>query len=204
MAYNRSNYNPDALPAHVEPDQAAAILGRAGDRDHRPSGRLPPPKPQPPLPPQQQQHSPPGPRYDQRRDDRYNDPPPPRRDDPRRPPSSGTRPPSGGGGGGRGGAADYGRAGMAGIGSPPPGNYGYERTGPPPGGAHGRPPTSVRPPPTPAPGMPGAPRDGNDREALWPMFKTVDRDRASPPHSVLQCFCGGAPAKRRGRLTGGR
>lgn len=57
-----------------------------------------------------------------------------------------------------------------GVGSPPPANYGH---GPPPQGYHGRPPIAQqsRPPPTPAP-----PRDGNDREALWRLFGTVDRD----------------------------
>jgi hypothetical protein len=57
-----------------------------------------------------------------------------------------------------------------GVGSPPPANYGH---GPPPQGYHGRPPIAqiARPPPTPAP-----PRDGNDREALWGLFGTVDRN----------------------------
>jgi hypothetical protein len=54
--------------------------------------------------------------------------------------------------------------------SPPPQNYGYGRGGPPPPQNHGRPPVN-RPPPTPAP-----PRDANDRDALWPLFKAVDKD----------------------------
>jgi hypothetical protein len=59
-----------------------------------------------------------------------------------------------------------------GVGSPPPANYGH---GPPPQGYHGRPPIAqqARPPPTPAP---AAPRDGNDREALWRLFGAVDKD----------------------------
>ncbi len=35
---------------------------------------------------------------------------------------------------------------------------------------HGRPPNPNYRPPT------VAPRDGNDREALWPMFRSVDKD----------------------------
>ncbi|KAE9967481.1 hypothetical protein EG328_008171 [Venturia inaequalis] len=161
MAYHRK-YNPDALPAHVEPEQAAALMN---------SGPQPPSKaqrPQPPLPPQNLRPQDPhhasyssgrpgsaghnsggnnGPRYN---DPRYNSPAPapgPRYDsrpDPRQDPRYE-------------------------IGSPPPQNYGQGRGGPPPG-PHGRPPIS-RPPPTPAP-----PRDGNDRDALWPLFKAVDKN----------------------------
>jgi hypothetical protein len=53
----------------------------------------------------------------------------------------------------------------------PPGSYGYG-TGPvnlkPQD--HGRPPNPGYRPPT------APPRDGNDRDALWPMFRSVDKD----------------------------
>jgi hypothetical protein len=60
-----------------------------------------------------------------------------------------------------------------GVGSPPPANYGH---GPPPAGYHGRPPIAqqARPPPTPAP-----PRDANDRDALWGLFRAVDKNGRS-------------------------
>jgi len=54
-------------------------------------------------------------------------------------------------------------------------NYGAGRLGPPPA-SHGRPPSNNRPPSasmTPVP-----PRDANDRDALWPLFKAVDRDQS--------------------------
>jgi hypothetical protein len=84
--------------------------------------------------------------------------------------------------GGRQPSPTYGAAGRADprmdprfdLGSPPPQSYGYGRGGPPPGQHHGRPPVVNRPPPTPAP-----PRDGNDRDALWPLFKAVDKDGTS-------------------------
>jgi hypothetical protein len=150
MAYNRSNYNPDALPAHVEPDQAAAMLSGKPDRDRdrdRERDRRSGGSRQQPPPPQPQ----PGPRYDS-----YG-----------RPPSSDPRYDDRRGGGRQGGPAH------AAIGSPPPANYGYDRNNvPPPPGNHGRPPiNNYRPPPTPMP-----PRDGNDRDALWPMFRQVDKD----------------------------
>lgn len=70
---------------------------------------------------------------------------------------------------------DYRHDGPYGVGSPPPATYGH---GPPPQGSHGRPPIAQqsRPPPTPAP-----PRDANDREALWRLFGTVDKDSMSSP-----------------------
>lgn len=53
---------------------------------------------------------------------------------------------------------------------PPPANYGQ---GPPPQGYHNRPPIpDYQRPPTTAP-----PRDGNDRDALWPLFLQVDKNR---------------------------
>ncbi|KAF7846080.1 hypothetical protein BT93_L5316 [Corymbia citriodora subsp. variegata] len=57
--------------------------------------------------------------------------------------------------------------------SAPPANYGQ---GPPPSAYHNRPPIpqSQRPPTV----APGPPRDGNDRDALWPLFCQVDKDRS--------------------------
>lgn len=186
MAYNK-RYNPDALPAHVEPEQvrvhrwicdlikllttpkAAAILGSGNSS----SSQRPPrtDKPAPPLPSQALR---PNDRYDSRPHDgghgssgsspRYDSRPP----DPR----------YGSGGGSAGHSPRYDsrpdpRADQRynDYGSPPPQNYGYGRGGPPPHQSHGRPPVSNRPPPTPAP-----PRDANDRDALWPLFKAVDKD----------------------------
>jgi len=56
---------------------------------------------------------------------------------------------------------------------PPPASYGQ---GPPPAGYHNRTPLpdNQRPPTT----APQPPRDGNDRDALWPLFLTVDKDRS--------------------------
>jgi hypothetical protein len=60
-----------------------------------------------------------------------------------------------------------------------PGGYGYG-TGPVNSGRptdHGRTPNpQYRPPTVP----PVAPRDGNDRDALWPMFRSVDKDGEWP------------------------
>jgi len=104
-------------------------------------------------------------RYDER--DRYDDR---RYDDRDR--YNGRNGGSGGGGGG-------------GYGSPPPQSYGFQSLGPPPAaGSHGRPSlaASQRPPPTPAP---PPPRDGNDREALWPIFKAVDKNSTSSTFRAL-------------------
>lgn len=56
--------------------------------------------------------------------------------------------------------------------SPPPQSYGYQSTGPPPKDHHNRPPQ--QPPATPA----APPRDANDRDSLWPLFKAVDKDQS--------------------------
>lgn len=177
MAYNKG-FNPDRLPMHAEPDQAAAMMsgGQATTASRPPrvsSARPDYNKPSPAVPTQ---------RYDSRPDDRYSG--------------------GGGGGGGRGTGGGYdsrpppgayqqdarydGRTGTPsynsrpeprhddryGVGSPPPANYGQ---GPPPQGYHGRPPIAAqsRPPPTPAP-----PRDANDRDALWRLFGAVDKDKS--------------------------
>ncbi|KAF2118597.1 hypothetical protein BDV96DRAFT_570238 [Lophiotrema nucula] len=163
MAYNKG-FNPDKLPAHAEPEQAAALLSQnsssSSSRPLRTSSRPDYSKPPPALPSQRQDlrpdpyasggrssydsRPPPGayndPRYDDQRRQQHS----PRYDEYRRDPR------------------------YDGYGSPPPQNYG---TGPPPQGYHGRPPVVNRPPPTPAP-----PRDANDREALWRLFGAVDKD----------------------------
>ncbi|CAK4033416.1 related to programmed cell death (calcium-binding) [Lecanosticta acicola] len=213
MAYNRG-YNPDALPAHAEPEQAAQMLNpnsssssSAGAPQPRRDGRsdsnlnynkpVPPPpqvsnlrpgqddrygrqspaggyqSPAPPgaygssnPPPQNQAYTDYGrqtsPRYDQ-----YNQSPAPRygqgqgygnqqgyNQQPPPPPRTNTNNNS------------YGV-----TSPPPPSNYGQ---GPPPQGYHNRPPIpEYQRPPTTAP-----PRDGNDRDALWPLFLQVDKNRS--------------------------
>ncbi|KAF1818092.1 EF-hand [Dissoconium aciculare CBS 342.82] len=163
MAYNRGAYNPDALPAHAEPEQAAQSLssptGTAPPRrDYSGSGSY---RPQPPPPSQAQNMRP--------SDDRY------------RPSGN----PSPGGYGGPPPGQGYGsqappppppqrNSNNYGVTSPPPpANYGQ---GPPPPGYHNRPPIpdNQRPPTT----APPPPRDGNDRDSLWPLFLQVDKDRS--------------------------
>ncbi|KAI9784106.1 MAG: hypothetical protein M1839_002610 [Geoglossum umbratile] len=155
MAYN-SSYNPDALPAHAEPEQAAAMLsgyesqqaggGRPGQyQQGAPSYG----KPQPAPPRQPQQGG-------------YGDGP------------GGYGSGEGGYGGGPGGGRGYGggpggpsRRYNQGMASPPPQNYGG---GPPPAGfSQNRPPLDSRPPRTPGPPQ------GTD-PALFPLFKSVDKD----------------------------
>ncbi|KAF1975785.1 EF-hand [Bimuria novae-zelandiae CBS 107.79] len=167
MAYN-SRFNPDRLPAHAEPEQAAALLAGGGRDSARPPrtssarpdySNTPPPASRPDdrygrthsnsyssydSRPPPGAYGAPDPRYDAR--PRYDAQP--RRDNP--PPLRDPR--------------------YDGYGSPPPQNYGQ---GPPPLGHHGRPAIQQRPPPTPAPPLP---RDGNDREALRRTFDSVDRD----------------------------
>lgn len=57
-----------------------------------------------------------------------------------------------------------------GFGSPPPQNYGYGNLGPPP------PKDSSRRPQPPA--TPGPPKDASDRDAMWRLFKAVDKDQS--------------------------
>ncbi|TKX23577.1 peflin-like protein [Elsinoe australis] len=142
MAYNRGyTGNPDALPAHAEPEQAAAMLH--GGR--QPSGQRPPST--------THSTSSPAPRPDDRyvrpssttysSDPRYSNPPPP--PGPNR----------------------------ASITSPPPSaSYG---SGPRPTTNNvSRPtiPQSQRPPTVAPPS-----RSQAERDALWPLFLSVDRDR---------------------------
>ncbi|KAI9806935.1 MAG: hypothetical protein M1833_002593 [Piccolia ochrophora] len=147
MAYN-SKYNPDALPAHAEPEQAAQLLsghqspthgggrphagsqsasyhGSGNSRPHGSSlssssyqGRPSYSKPQPPIPS-----------------------PPERMQSPAGP------------------SHGYHQ-------SPPPSNYGFQQ---PPPQAHSRPPIMQRPPPTPAPPA------GADSGDLYPLFRAVDK-----------------------------
>ncbi|PNS20159.1 Programmed cell death protein 6 [Sphaceloma murrayae] len=141
MAYNRGySGNPDALPAHAEPEQAAAMLH--GGRQS--SGQ---------RPPSTTHTSSPAPRPDDRynrpssttynSDSRYSNAPPP--PGPNR--ASITSP-------------------------PPPANYG---SGPRPAPQPvSRPtiPQSQRPPTVAPPS-----RSQAERDALWPLFVSVDRDR---------------------------
>jgi len=162
MAYNKG-FNPDRLPMHAEPDQAAAMMSQnspaAAARPPRTSSARPDyNKPPPALPSQ---------RYDARPDERYGGgrgaggyesrPPPGAYNDPRYENRYDSRMDN-----------------KLGVGSPPPANYGQ---GPPPQGYHGRPQLAQqsRPPPTPAPSLP---RDGNDREALWRLFGAVDKNKS--------------------------
>ncbi|MCJ1272716.1 hypothetical protein MMC21_000503 [Puttea exsequens] len=148
MAYN-SGYNPDALPAHAEPEQAAQILSsrkssnpqtqdlpqyqrpysnstpqpynNPQQQQHRPSYQDKPPPPLPPQPPtpQPQRLSP---------NNTYTTPHPPQT-----------------------------------LHSPPPPNYGFS----PPPPSHSRPSPPSRPPATPQPTSPG-------NASLFPLFKAVD------------------------------
>ncbi|KAF2663051.1 EF-hand [Lophiostoma macrostomum CBS 122681] len=161
MAYNKG-FNPDRLPAHAEPEQAAAALSGGSSRPPRTSSARPDyNKPPPPVPSGRsdlrpndsygrstyESRPPPGAFND--RPDRYDSRPQttsPRYDQTRHDPR------------------------YDGYGSPPPQNYGQ---GAPPQGYHNRPAIANRPPPTPAP-----PRDANDRQALWQLFGAVDKDRS--------------------------
>ena len=188
MAYNK-RYNPDALPAHVEPEQASKDTPPGRDKKtttanisspkaaalltQRPPQSRTSPNPQAPPPqgrlPQNQSYSRPP------QDQSYARPPQSYSNSTGSAPRFDSRPPpqqqanSGhyrqGSGGGSGGSGF--------PGSPVPSAYGHGRLGPPPT-TLGRPPAQNRPPSTGPPLPP--PRDGNDREALWPLFRQVDRD----------------------------
>ncbi|KAK3071944.1 hypothetical protein LTR53_007712 [Teratosphaeriaceae sp. CCFEE 6253] len=200
MAYNRG-YNPDALPAHAEPEQAAAML-----QGQKPGG-APPPRQQStssasnynkPVPPPPQQQS-------LRPQDNYGRPPPSQQQSygQSAPGAYGAPPPQ------QQGYNDYNRASsprydqynqnqnqqsqrygnppqqqqqnynqqppprQALTSPPPPASYGQ---GPPPQGYHNRPPIpDAQRPPTVAP---PASRDATDRDSLWPLFLQVDKDRS--------------------------
>ncbi|KAH3905784.1 hypothetical protein HBI56_210810 [Parastagonospora nodorum] len=164
MAYNKG-FNPDRLPMHAEPEQAAQMMSSNPASAQRPprtsSARPDYNKPPPSLPPSGRSDLP-----SQRQDYRQDYAP--------RPTSYESRPPPGAFQDARPDTRNSYGSGRPdpryGVGSPPPANYGH---GPPPQGYHGRPPIAQqsRPPPTPAP-----PRDANDREALWRLFVAVDKD----------------------------
>ncbi|CAG8894001.1 unnamed protein product [Penicillium nalgiovense] len=161
MAYNKS-YNPDALPAHAEPEQVAQMLGnmnvsgQSHTSSHAPSHNQ---KPLPSRPPPQTSHSSAPPRLDPQphhshshshsyggRSSSAHAPPPSQA-----PIHSQARPhplhPS-----------------------PPPQNYGF---GPPP--VHpqrNRPPPSSRPPQSPVPPPLTAPSD--DPQQLFPLFRAAN------------------------------
>ncbi|KAK5124219.1 hypothetical protein LTR85_001922 [Meristemomyces frigidus] len=199
MAYNRG-YNPDALPAHAEPEQAAQMMSNSQGasappppRNHSNSAASHYNKPVPPPPQQVQALRPQDDRYARLQNQGYqpgppgaygsSNPPPPqnqgyndygRGPSPRYDQYNQQQPQS----------PRYGSQGGYGqqqppppqrnnLASPPPSNYGQ---GPPPQGHHNRTPLpDHQRPPTAAP---PPPRDGNDRDALWPLFLQVDKDRS--------------------------
>ncbi|KAI9866552.1 MAG: hypothetical protein M1813_001104 [Trichoglossum hirsutum] len=173
MAYN-SSYNPDALPAHAEPEQAAALLsgydsrqqgsGRPGQNQNYQQGPPSYGKPQPAPPRQQQQGGyggGPGGQYGGG-DGGY---------------GRGQGRGRGSGGGYNEGPDDPSRRYNQGVMSPPPQNY-----GPPPAGTtHNRPPADSRPPRTPAPSR------GSDPN-LFPLFKAVDKAGKCRPVEAFHGF----------------
>ncbi|KAJ5998654.1 hypothetical protein N7451_006464 [Penicillium sp. IBT 35674x] len=167
MAYNKS-YNPDALPAHAEPEQVAQMIGsmQMGGRpasaqkplptrppaQNVPSGGVPPRVPVSSAPPQLNPYSSPAPRPELQAPQSYNGRPSPAAAQPNQyTPSGQPRPhplhPS-----------------------PPPQNYGF---GPPPSQANRtRPPPSSRPPQSPAPPPLAVPSD--DPQQLYPLFRAAN------------------------------
>ncbi|KAJ5114976.1 hypothetical protein NUU61_000735, partial [Penicillium alfredii] len=162
MAYNKS-YNPDALPAHAEPEQVAKMIGSMQVSGNPSQGQKPLPSRPPPqstpsgvpprvpvssAPPQQHPYSSPAPRPQ----------------DPQGHPSySGRQPPPAN--------APSGQYRTHALHpSPPPQNYGF---GPPP--AHpqrSRPPPASRPPQSPQPPPLSVPSD--DPQHLYPLFRAAN------------------------------
>ncbi|KAJ5197919.1 uncharacterized protein N7498_007036 [Penicillium cinerascens] len=157
MAYNKS-YNPDALPAHAEPEQVAQMIGTmqvSGNHSqtHKPLPSRPPQSGLSGVPPRvpvasapPKPHSNPAPRpQEPHAPHSYNG-----RPSPANPPPSQHRPhplhPS-----------------------PPPQNYGF---GPPPQPQRNRPPPSFRPPQSPQPPPLSAP--GDDPQQLLPLFRAAN------------------------------
>ncbi|KAL1872595.1 hypothetical protein Plec18167_006713 [Paecilomyces lecythidis] len=143
MAYN-SSYNPDALPAHAEPEQVAQMIGAMqSSHPHRPraSSHSAPPGHPPrrisPAIPSQGPHPPP-----QAAQHHY----------PRKPSAGAAT-----------GQYNYG------IHSPPPQNYGFGP--PPPRPAQNRPPPVSRPPHSPNPPL-ATPND--DPKQLFPLFRAAN------------------------------
>ncbi|OQD77190.1 hypothetical protein PENDEC_c003G01837 [Penicillium decumbens] len=155
MAYNKS-YNPDALPAHAEPEQVAQMIGSmqvSGNQtqSHKPLPRPPQSKPSgvPPrvpvgtAPPKTYSSSAPRPQ-DSHAPHSYNG-----RSSANPPPSQHRLHPL--------------------HPSPPPQNYGF---GPPPQPQRNRPPPSFRPPQSPQPPPLSAP--GDDPQQLLPLFRAAN------------------------------
>ncbi|KAL9043875.1 MAG: hypothetical protein Q9214_002950 [Letrouitia sp. 1 TL-2023] len=181
MAYN-SGYNPDALPAHAEPEQAAQILSSqqqqfrqnapptrpcpSASSNPQPYTNQPPPQPSyqsqpPPQPLYQSQHSP-QPAYQGQPQPQpsYQNKPPPPMPQPMQQLNNqafGRPPPNSN-------SNPY-----NGPGSPPPQSYGFNS--PPPQHPHRRSSPQSRPPATPAP-----PNSQSSQDAsLFPLFKAVDK-----------------------------
>lgn len=196
MAYN-SGYNPDALPAHAEPEQAAQILAQQQQQQQQ---QQPPPSQNPPLPhrprpgslsnsqgynttPQASYQNRPPPLTPQpppsQQQQRYQQQQPPPRPSPSNLPQdynynyNNNQPHPAGP------PQNYQapapppqpQAFTATTTSPPPPqNYGF---GPPPQAHHGRSPPLSRPPRTPAPPPPGGRSEAD--ASLFPLFKAVDK-----------------------------
>ncbi|KAI5840599.1 hypothetical protein BZA05DRAFT_460597 [Tricharina praecox] len=163
MAYYNSN--PDALPAHAEPEQAAQMMA---DFQERPAGR--------PQQQGQQAHNYQQGGYGQQQHPQQQQQQHPQQQHPQQGygqqqhPQQQQQQYGGGGGGvpGRGPSPGYSQAPPHNqFASPPPPNA--FASPPPPQGYGQRPPPVSRPPPTPAP--PGGPDP-----ALFPLFKAVDKD----------------------------
>ncbi|KAF1981012.1 EF-hand [Aulographum hederae CBS 113979] len=171
MAYNKG-YNPDALPAHAEPEQAAQMLGSGSS----------PSSSQQTVPGASRPHANSRPEQSSY----YNKPPPPAPQNLRPGDDSYHRNSYGSGSSSRPSptpvnAGDRPRyeereSDSGGYGSPPPQNYGFGSLDARPSG-HSRPPVQ-RPPATPAPGRgdEGNRERDREREALWPIFRAVDKD----------------------------
>ncbi|KAG9734376.1 EF-hand, partial [Aureobasidium melanogenum] len=170
MAYNRGySGNPDALPAHAEPEQAAAMLSQNHPQRQSSTASYHN-KPQPPPPQQSQSYSRPPSHQSPAMGSapqRYDNYPPPQQ--PQQPQRYGSGyGPSSGSAAGAGPPPPR----NAFASPPPPANYGQ---GPRPSGYHNRPPIpqNQRPPTVAPPQNP----DPNSREALWPLFMAVDKER---------------------------
>ncbi|EGE77339.2 EF hand domain-containing protein, variant 1 [Blastomyces dermatitidis ER-3] len=167
MAY-KGAYNPDALPAHAEPEQVAQMLGEMSARQDPNRERPPMPPPKNGPPPQQTRISP-----TQR--------PEPHSQIPTQ--HSYARTGSGGGpgvvppGAVQATAGQYGGRGApisstsGRLYSPPPRNYGF---GPPPAHpAQNRPTPTCGPPRSPQPSGPGLPQSDDPKE-LFPLFRAAN------------------------------
>ncbi|KAJ5624178.1 EF-hand [Penicillium lagena] len=160
MAYNKS-YNPDALPAHAEPEQVAQMMGKLqvsgpGTPNQKPLPTRPPPQ-KSPVPPRVPVSSAPPPQAYQQQAPA----PSPLQ------PTYNARPP----------AVNYTSPGGAQshpphplYPSPPPQNYGFGP--PPPHPSRERPPPASRPPTTTNPPPLSVPTD--DPQQLFPLFRAAN------------------------------